>query len=84
MPLSVFPDKVFASNKLNGNNCGRKKKHNRAALAALTLNIPLSERGTYSNLAANLEISRSTAWRLQRDGFKPVTSSLKPGLNEEH
>ena len=80
LPLTVFPDEVFLSKR---SNSGRKKKYDREKLGQLTKVLPLSERGTYSNLAANLNVAKTTAWRLQNDGFTAISSALKPSLTEE-
>ena len=84
LPLTVFPDKVFCSRVTAR---GRKKVYDRNELAELTVNVPLNERGTYRNHAAQIGVSRMTSWRLankEKNGFERVTSTLKPTFTEEN
>ena len=81
IPMSMFPDHVYSSSRKRGGH----NKLDRKALAVLTANLPLNQRGTHRNHAACLRISPSTSWRLSTQGdFCWHTSSLKPSLSAEN
>jgi hypothetical protein len=84
LPLCMFPDKVFLSNKFG--KVGKKKKINRVELAEATARLPLNERGTYRNHAAALNISKSSSHRILKEEKKLriVSSDIKPSLTEEN
>ena len=66
LPIRQFPDHVFDS--LKKGVVGRKKTHDREVLAELALNVPVTERGTYRNLAAELKVSKNMVASLMKEG----------------
>jgi hypothetical protein len=82
LPLREFPDHVFET--LKRGTVGRKKKHCRKALAEKTLNVPMTERGTYRNLAAQLNVPKNVVSSMVKEGVLRVHQShVKPLLNEK-
>ena len=82
LPIINFPDFVFDSAKKG--NVGRKKVYDREVLGERLLNVPLNERGTYRNLASQLDISKDTAKSLVGEGVIRIhTSALKPFLTDK-
>ena len=81
LPLRIFPDHVFEPRKKG--RVGRKIKYDRAALKERVLNVPLNDRGTYRDLASQIEVSKDTVKALIDEGnFRVHSSSLKPYLTE--
>jgi hypothetical protein len=80
LPFIQFPDHVFQSKK---KNCGGHGKKDRKALAQIALNIPLNQRGTYRDLALQLDVSKDTVKNLVKEGVLRIHSSaVKPYLTD--
>jgi hypothetical protein len=83
LPLRMFPDHVFQSRKKG--RVGKKRVHDRNVLRERIMNVPLNDRGTYQNLAEQINVSIRTVRNLLTEGDLCVhTSALKPYLTDEN